>query len=227
MNILNKMFTAIKGGLNEAGEAIIDSQALRILDQEIREASEELKVTRNNLLEQRAKQKLAQEKTSELKEKISEHEAYVLKALEKKNETLALEIADQIAKFELALEAETDKANKFSSNAEKLREGIVIAERSIEHMKQQIATVRATENMQRAQAAVATRHSNSNTQLHTALDSLERIKAKQALRNTKIKSANKLRNDYLDDDLEKKLRQAGIKAETNSADKVLNRLKNL
>ena len=35
MNIWSKMMTALRGGVNEAGEAIIDSQALRILDQEI------------------------------------------------------------------------------------------------------------------------------------------------------------------------------------------------
>ena len=35
MNILSKMMTALRGGATEAGEAIVDSQALRILDQAI------------------------------------------------------------------------------------------------------------------------------------------------------------------------------------------------
>ena len=227
MNILSKMFTAIKGGINEAGEAIIDSQAQRILDQEIRDASEELKTTRNNLLELIAKQKLSEEKESELKEKISEHEAYALKALDKKDETLALEVANKIADFETKFSNETSKAETFSASVEKLREAVALAERSIQHMKQQIATVRATENVQRAQAAVAMRHSSSNTRLHTAMDSLERIKEKQSLRNTKIKTSNEVTSNYLDTDLDQKLQQAGIKAQSNSGDKVLNRLKNL
>ncbi|MGL5553451.1 MAG: PspA/IM30 family protein, partial [Plesiomonas shigelloides] len=43
MSIWKKLFTAVKGGVNEAAETIADSQALRILDQEIREAKEELR----------------------------------------------------------------------------------------------------------------------------------------------------------------------------------------
>ena len=42
MSIWAKVATAIRGGVNEAGEAIVDNQALRILDQEIRDADNEL-----------------------------------------------------------------------------------------------------------------------------------------------------------------------------------------
>jgi len=227
MNILSKMFTAIKGGLNEAGEAIIDSQAIRILDQEIRDASEELKDNRKGLLELLAKQKLSEERASELKEKITEHEGYALKALDKKDESLALEIAEKIASLEAKYTDESSKAEKFSTSVDELNEAITLAERSIGHMKQQIATVRATESVQRAQAAVAMRHSSSNSRLHTAMDSLERIKEKQSLRSTRIKTSNTVTSEILDADLDQKLQQAGIKAESNSADKVLNRLKKL
>lgn len=221
------MFTAIKGGLNEAGEAIIDSQAIRILDQEIRDSSEELKTTKDNLLELIAKQKLSEERAAEFKEKISEHENYALKALEKKNEALALEIAEKIAGFETKFTAETNKAESFAISADKFRESIALAERSIKNMKQQVATVRATDNVQRAQATVAMRHNKSNSRLHTAMDSLDRIKEKQALRNTKLETTNLVASEYLDADLNQKLQQAGIKSECNNADKVLNRLKNL
>ena len=46
MNIWAKMMTALRGGVNEAGEAIVDTQALRILDQEVRDATEELKYSK-------------------------------------------------------------------------------------------------------------------------------------------------------------------------------------
>ena len=35
MSVWKKLVTAIKGGANEAAEAVADNQALRILDQEI------------------------------------------------------------------------------------------------------------------------------------------------------------------------------------------------
>ena len=43
MNVWSKLMTALRGGTNELGESIIDTQALRILDQEVRDAAEELK----------------------------------------------------------------------------------------------------------------------------------------------------------------------------------------
>ena len=49
MNIWAKMITALRGGVNEAGEAIVDSQALRILDQEVRDSAEELKRSKDIL----------------------------------------------------------------------------------------------------------------------------------------------------------------------------------
>lgn len=43
MNVWSKLLTALRGGANEMGEAVVDSQALRILDQEIRDADLELR----------------------------------------------------------------------------------------------------------------------------------------------------------------------------------------
>ena len=49
MAIFSKLVTALRGGINDAGEAIIDTQALRILDQEIRDADVELKQAKESL----------------------------------------------------------------------------------------------------------------------------------------------------------------------------------
>ena len=43
MSVWKKLVTAVKGGATEAAEAVADSQAIRILEQEIREAKEELR----------------------------------------------------------------------------------------------------------------------------------------------------------------------------------------
>ena len=66
MSVWKKLVTAIKGGANEAAEAVADSQALRILDQEIREAKEELRKSDNSLTQIMAKRKLAEQKVNSL-----------------------------------------------------------------------------------------------------------------------------------------------------------------
>ena len=98
MSIWSKVITALRGGANEAGEAIADTQALRILDQEIRDATEELQVSQESLVEMMAKQKVAEQKCTTLNSKITEFEDYAVQLLEKNDdESLVLELAEQIS----------------------------------------------------------------------------------------------------------------------------------
>ena len=225
MNIWAKMMTALRGGINEAGEAVVDSQALRILDQEIRDASEELKQSKDSLAAIIAREKLAKEKCSQLKAQIEEHEGYAVKALEQENESLALEVAEKIAALENQLKLETDSANNFAQSASDLRNAINQTDTNLKRLKQQVDTVKATENVQRAQEAVAERHSGSNSKLRTAMDSLERIKEKQALKSATMKAASELAAENGDTSLNGKLEAAGITTTGKSAEDVLAKLK--
>ena len=60
MTVWSKLLSALRGGANEVGEAIVDSQALRILDQEIRDADVELRKSREALASIMARHRLAQ-----------------------------------------------------------------------------------------------------------------------------------------------------------------------
>ncbi len=225
MNIWAKMMTALRGGVNEAGEAIVDSQALRILDQEVRDSAEELKHSKNALAEIMARQKLAQEKCANLEKQVAEHEGYAVKALDKGDEALAHEVAQKIAGFENQLAQEKEAAEGYAKSANDLRSAITHTERNLKRLKQQVDTVKATENVQRAQAAVAERYSGSSSKMRTAMDSLERIKEKQALKAAQMNAASELAQETSDDSLQTKLEEAGIAPSGSSADDILERLK--
>ncbi len=222
----SKLVTALRGGLNEAGEAVVDTQALRILDQEVRDATEELKQSRDGLAAILARQKLAEEKSSQLKASIDEYEGYASQALEKGDEVLAIEVAQKVADLENQLSTEAESAANFEKNANDLRSAIQTAEQNIKRLKQQVDTVKATENVQRAQAAVAERHSGTDSKLRTAMDSLERIKEKQSLKQAQMNVATELAQEGQQDSLDEKLKAAGIAPDASSAEKVLERLKN-
>lgn len=226
MNIWAKMMTALRGGVNEAGEAIVDSQALRILDQEIRDASEELKQSKDSLAAIIAREKLAKEKSNNLSKQIEENEGYAIKALDKGNDSLAQEVAEKIANLENQLTTEAASAASFAESASNLRSAINQAESNLRRLKQQVDTVKATDNVQRAQETVAERHSGSNSKLRTAMDSLERIKEKQALKAATMGAASELANDSSDASLASKLEEAGITSSGKSASDILERLKN-
>lgn len=225
MNIWSKMMTALRGGVNEAGEAIIDTQALRILDQEVRDTAEELKRSKDSLTEIMARQKVAEEKCNNLQKAITEHEGYAIKALEKEDEALAREVAQKIADLENQLTMEEESRDAYANSATDLRTSIRQSEHNLKRLKQQVDTVKATDSVQRAQAAVAERHSGSDSKMRTAMDSLERIKEKQQLKAAQMKAARELAEDTSDASLQSKLDAAGISPGANSADDVLARLK--
>ncbi len=210
MNIWAKVATAVRGGVNEAGEAIVDSQALRILDQEIRDANNELIRSKESLTGIIAKRKLADKKVESLKASTKEYEGYAMQALDKGDETLATEIANKIAGLEAELAGEEGLAKSFTDSETQLRRAVAQTEANLKRLKQQVDTVKATETVQRAQAAVAARHSGADSSMRSAVDSLERLKTKQAERAAKFEAANELAHSTEEVSLDDKLKAAGI-----------------
>lgn len=225
MNVWSKLLTALRGGANEMGEAVVDSQALRILDQEIRDADLELRRSREALAEIMAKQKLAASRLQITHQKIGEYEGYALRALETNDEALALEVAGKVAVLESQRDEEESQSTAYTQSVEELRSAINTAQNNIKRLKQQADTVKATESVQRAQATVAGRYTGSQSRVQNALDSLDRIKQKQAERGARLQSAAELAREGSEDALEAKLRAAGITPQQGSAQTVLERLK--
>ncbi len=217
--------TALKGATNEVGEAIADSNALRILDQEIREASDQLQQSKTQLVGIMAKQKLSSQKCAELKEKVAEYENYAMKALDQGDESLATEVASRISEYETQLNSEQEMEKSFADSVVSLKKAIVDAESNLRRLKQQVDTVKATESVQKAQAACAAKHSGVNSKMATATDSLERIKQRQAERAAQMEAASELSGDTGESDLQAKLKAAGIAQGDSDASSVLERLK--
>ena len=225
MSIWAKVATAVRGGVNEAGEAIADNQALRILDQEIRDADNALLKSKDALTGIIAKRKLAEKKVESLKSSLEEYEGYVIKALDNKDENLAVEIAEKIAGMETELLGEEGVAKSFTDSEAQLRRAVVQTESNLKRLKQQVDTVKATETVQRAQAAVASRHSGADSSMRSAVDSLERLKNQQAERAAKFEAARELAESTAEVSLEDKLKAAGIVGGGAKGGDVLARLK--
>ena len=225
MSIWARVATAVRGGVSEAGEAIADHQALRIVDQEIRDAEGELKKSKEALTSIIAKRKLADKKVDSLKSSLTEYEGYAMKALDKGDDELAGEIADKIAGLETELMAEGGAAKSFLDSESHLRKTVGQTEANLKRLKQQVDTVKATEIVQKSQAAVAARHSGAGSGMRSALDSLERLKTKQAERAAKFEAASEIAESTEEASLDAKLKTAGIVDGGASGGDVLARLK--
>jgi phage shock protein A len=225
MSIFKKIMTAIRGGASEAGEAIIDANATRIFEQEIRDAENHLTKAKRDLTGVMAEQMSANREVTRLQGEISEHEQYVSQALEKGDDTLALAVAEKISTLETDLTAQEQALNSFSGSADRLKELVKKSERQITEHKRQLSMVKTTESVQKATSAITDNFSSSNSKLLSAKDSLERIKAKQQKFDDKMKAAEILESESSDSSLTAQLKAAGIGSQENSANSVLDRIK--
>jgi phage shock protein A len=207
---LKKLWTALRGATNEGLEAVADSQALRILDQEIRDAKNELKACDTSLTSIMAKRKLTANKCDALQKDIDTYTQHAINASEKGQEDLALECAEKVAELEASIATEKEILNGFTSSEQTLKANIAKAKANVRRMEQQIDQVKATESVQKAQVAVSTRHMGANSNVKTALDSLERIKAKQEQRSAELSAAEELAAEESGSSLDAKLKSAGI-----------------
>ena len=85
-------------------------------------------------------------------------------------------------------------------------------------LEQQVDQVKATQAVQKAQVAASTHFDGGNSKVKTALDSLERIKLKQAEKEAAIEAAAELAEIESGSDLDAKLRQANGGGSSSSED---------
>ncbi len=223
MSVWKKLVTAVKGGATEAAQSVVDSQAIRILEQEIREAKEELRKSDHARTQILAKCKLSQQKVDSINSSIAQYEEHARKAIDSDRQ-LALDCAQKVSDLRAELETETTYLDQFKQSEKQLAANINQAKANLRRLEQQVDMVKATESVQKAQVAVSSRHMGANSKMKTATESLQRIQEKQTLRNAELQAAEELASDDSNDDLEKRLAAAGIKGGQSSADDELSRI---
>ncbi|NYT71122.1 PspA/IM30 family protein [Halomonas sp. QX-2] len=223
--MLSKIMTALRGKANETGQAVVDSQALRILDQEIRDSENHLSQSKTELTRLMGQRQLNSNKADTLESKIAELEKSAEAALDKGEEALAVEVAERMVALQDDLEAERAIVSEYDASIEKLRSAIRGTDNQLRQLKQQVSVVKATESAQKAQSAVAARHSGQNSAMGSAMESLERIKERQQLNSAQMQAADDMAAEESGSSLEARLKAAGVGGQNRKADDVLARLK--
>ena len=141
---LKSLWTALKGGSNEVVEAIVDTQSIRILDQELREAKKELLACDQNLTKIMAKRKLAENKVKSFESDIHTYSAHAVTAADNGDEALALECAEKVSEIEADLDTEKSILEGFLGSEKALKANIAKAKINVRRMEQQIDQIKAT-----------------------------------------------------------------------------------
>jgi len=98
-------------------------------------------------------------------------------------------------------------------------------ERNIQAMDREVSVVKTTAKVQKANELASAKFSGSNSSLRSATDSLERIKARQQKREDQATAAMDFAADDDGDDLQARLKSAGIVDSASSGSSILDRLK--
>ncbi|KZN41606.1 PspA/IM30 family protein [Pseudoalteromonas luteoviolacea] len=225
MSILKKLFTAVKGGVTEVGESIVDANAILIFEQEIRDAQEALAVAKRSLTEVMAKEMQTTRSIKALDSEIEKHEGYAGQALEKGEEPLALEIAGKIAEFEQQKSQQQEVLATFTASVTKLKQQVKRAEKTIVENQRQLSMVKTTESVQKATMAVNDNMASGDSAMASAKQSLERIKQRQIDKQDHLDAAQQLADESNDKSLHDKMRAVGIGDEAAKGADILARIK--
>ncbi len=89
---------------------------------------------------------------------------------------LAVECAERVADLESQMATEQSILDGFEKSEKTLKDNIAKAKTNVRRMEQQIDQVKATESVQKAQAAASTHHVGANSKVKTALKQFQRFR---------------------------------------------------
>ena len=223
--MLRRLLTALRGGINEAAEAAADTQALRILDQQIRDAEGSLDKAQRDLAGLMGRAKLSRDNVAELDAKFERDWATGQKAVAANREDLAREVADRLAQLDAERTARRTEAEALTRQEETLRATVERIRNSIASMKREVETVKVTDSVQRAQSAIVAHGSGAASNLNSAAASLQRLKERQVGRQAEFDASERLQDLKSGGDLDKRLASAGLLEGPSDASGMLARLK--
>ena len=224
MSMLAKLSALFRGTAREAGQAVVDANALKILDQEIRDADTAQGKARDDLAGLVARRRMAENELKSFGDQIAKYESSVRAAMSQGKTDLAREVAGRIAELETEIGTRGPLIEGMKEAEARLRTAISTTDQKIETLRREIDIVKVNDSVQKAQTSVALQSQGAHSRIGSAADSLQRIKQRQAVQEERLRVGQELEDKRSGADLDAKLREAGILPGHASADDVLARL---
>ncbi|MAO12773.1 MULTISPECIES: PspA/IM30 family protein [Marinobacter] len=223
--VLKKILTAMRGGVNELGEAVVDGQGNRILEQELRDAEQELKQAKQELAALMAESASLARQIRVEQDSASKREQDASKALAAGQEDLAREVAERIVGHERRAGELTQTRELLQQRISGLKERVQRAEKQLADYRRELQVVKTNERVLRTTAQIDTNINSNQSSLSTAKETLERIRDRQAREEDRQTASAALEKELTGADLDEKLKAAGIDSEQDAVNDVLARLK--
>ena len=226
MSVLKDLMQAIKGGANELGEAVVDANAVRILEQEIRDAETAISSAKQSLTRMKSSEIRLRRDLSTLSADVADYEQKAIAALNAGEEALAAEVADRIAQVEGEREDKAGEQAALNAEVNKIHAMIKARERTIQKNKRELDKVRTVRELQRATESISRNFAATGSKGHRVSQALDRVKAKQQNWQDRMEAGDWLEAQENVDDIDAKLKAKGIGGSgTAAGSDVLARLK--
>ena len=222
--MLRKLSALFRGSAHDAAQGVVDANALKILDQEIRDADTNQGKARDDLAGLVARRRMAENEMQSFGDQIAKYESSARSALGQGKTDLAREVAQRIAELETEIGTRGPLIEGMKQAEARLRQAIAATDQKIETLKREVDIVKVNDSVQRAQTSVALQSQGAHSRIGSAADSLQRIKHKQAVQEEKLRAGQELEDRRTGADLDAKLKEAGILPGHSSADDILARL---
>lgn len=174
---LKKLLSTLRGNVEEIGNAVLGNKALRLLDEDIRQADLALHRTRQEADAAKARRIHAEDVASKSQAKLREQEAVVATHLADGRPGLARRAAQKVVEIEAALREARRILTECQLTEQQFNHAIEQLEQQLRRLRHQSDTLKAAESLKLAQASVAMRQPGSAPYPEPAQASVRRKKA--------------------------------------------------
>ena len=144
MSIWSKLSALFRGAAHDGAQTVVDANALRILDQEIRDADNAQGKARDELAKLVARRRALETEVAQLTDQSRKYESSARAAMNKGDQALALEVAQRIADLEKDAGQKSTQMNELRAAEEKLRTVIAQTYTKVEALRREIEMSRST-----------------------------------------------------------------------------------
>lgn len=183
MSLLRKIGAAIRGTQHDAMQNIVDAQAIRILEQEIRDCQKSVAKAKAEMVKVVAERKATEREIEQLNERTARIEQRAMTALGADDETLAINLSGQIADLEVVSEEQQKHHQQMRTMEEMLRSKLLAADRQINQHLQELRLARAINSTQTAFNHQQAKDFTLSQQLEEVKSSVARIRKRQQQSN--------------------------------------------
>lgn len=223
MSILRKIFNIGRGHAHEAGEAFVDANKITLLQQEVRDAEESIKISIDSLASIRADQMANARRIADLKAESEKYRNFAREAKSEGKDTVAIKCAEHIVTVEAEMESLQEIDAQYEQEITSMQAQVKEAQSNVDGLRRNINKVKSTERIQQVQVRTSKFGQGSNAKVANAMSTLKDIEAKQAKQADKMKAQREL-STTATESLDQQLSKAGIGTTSKSAQSILDDL---